>query len=211
MWALKKTLRAISIPLGSSLAAIDGSDGLIRVYHSCGGWIDFFWSGVQQPEWKPLLEFIREVRQRFLRTTPSEILAVHLRNWIRSIEAIPLDALEARCPPRSAVGRLDSSDPEATYALIQPRDPDEVTVENREGSDIYFLVDRSDSAVVSGSNAFLPGEIPAFCSVGKSAEAKVMSREPGTGVRAFAVGSTGKKMGKNCRGPDRVRQRRSAA
>ena len=99
LWALKKTLRAISIPLGSSLAAIDGSDGLIRVYHSCGGWIDFFWSGVQQPEWKPLLEFIREVRQRFLRTTPSEILAVHLRNWIRSIEAIPLDALEARCPP----------------------------------------------------------------------------------------------------------------
>jgi Ca-activated chloride channel homolog len=38
-----------------------------------------------------------------------------------------------------------SSDPEATYALIQLRAPDEVTVENREGSDIYFLVDRSGS------------------------------------------------------------------
>jgi Ca-activated chloride channel family protein len=38
-----------------------------------------------------------------------------------------------------------SSDPEATYALIQLRAPDEVTVENPEGSDIYFLVDRSGS------------------------------------------------------------------
>ena len=38
-----------------------------------------------------------------------------------------------------------SSDQEATYALIQLRAPDEVPVENREGSDIYFLVDRSGS------------------------------------------------------------------
>jgi Ca-activated chloride channel family protein len=38
-----------------------------------------------------------------------------------------------------------SSDQVATYALIQIRAPDEVPAENREGSDIYFLVDRSGS------------------------------------------------------------------
>jgi Ca-activated chloride channel family protein len=38
-----------------------------------------------------------------------------------------------------------SSDQEETYALIQLRAPDDVPTETREGSDIYFLVDRSGS------------------------------------------------------------------
>jgi Ca-activated chloride channel family protein len=38
-----------------------------------------------------------------------------------------------------------SSDQEETYALIQLRAPDDVTATTREGSDIYFLVDRSGS------------------------------------------------------------------
>jgi Ca-activated chloride channel family protein len=74
------------------------------------------------------------------------------------------DAFEIFLPANAAVpdrdfvlrwGRADrpdllsaawiSSDQEATYALIQLRAPDEVPAENREGSDIYFLVDRSGS------------------------------------------------------------------
>ena len=38
-----------------------------------------------------------------------------------------------------------SSDQEETYALIQLRAPDDVAATTREGSDIYFLVDRSGS------------------------------------------------------------------
>ncbi|HEY5707208.1 MAG TPA: hypothetical protein VIS96_16735 [Terrimicrobiaceae bacterium] len=60
------------------------------------------------------------------------------------------------------------------------------TIEGRRGGTSWHNTAKSigsvvevNSAVVSGSNAFLPGEIPAFCSVGKSAEAVVMSREPG--------------------------------
>ena len=38
----EKTLKAISIPLGSSVGAPDGGSGLIRIYHGHEGWIDFF-------------------------------------------------------------------------------------------------------------------------------------------------------------------------
>ena len=37
----QKTLKAISIPQGSSVGTFDGGSGLIRVYHGREGWIDF--------------------------------------------------------------------------------------------------------------------------------------------------------------------------
>jgi hypothetical protein len=68
----KPELARISIPLGSSLGAFDGFEGLIRVYH-VGGWLDFFWRNIEQPRWEPLLEFIRDVRARFLPDTSLRI------------------------------------------------------------------------------------------------------------------------------------------
>ena len=53
--ALEKTLKAISIPLGSSVFAFDGSPGLIRVYHGSGNnWIDLRYDSIEQPEWEPV-------------------------------------------------------------------------------------------------------------------------------------------------------------
>src|SRR4029077_18200081 len=46
--SLEKTLKAISIPPGSSLGAFDGAEGLIRVYHGGQGWIDFFFRNTEQ-------------------------------------------------------------------------------------------------------------------------------------------------------------------
>ena len=72
LFALKQILGRISIPLGSSLGAFDGFEGLIRVYH-VDGWLDFFWRNIEQPQWDPLLEFIRDVRARFLPDTSLRI------------------------------------------------------------------------------------------------------------------------------------------
>ncbi|MET0224149.1 MAG: hypothetical protein ABW346_07210 [Terrimicrobium sp.] len=70
--ALEKTLKAISIPLGSSVGAFHGGSGLIRIYHGREGWIDFFYRNIEQPQWDPLLAFIHETTERFLPSTPSE-------------------------------------------------------------------------------------------------------------------------------------------
>ena len=64
MEALEKTLKAISIPLGSSVGALHGGSGLIRVYHGCEGWIDFFYRNIEQPQWDPLLAFIHGTTER---------------------------------------------------------------------------------------------------------------------------------------------------
>jgi hypothetical protein len=50
--APEKTLKAISIPLGSSVGAFDGGSGLIRIYHGGQGWIDFFFRDTEQPQWE---------------------------------------------------------------------------------------------------------------------------------------------------------------
>jgi hypothetical protein len=71
--SLRKRLYAITIPLGARVAAFDGFEGLIRVYPPCEGWIDFFWRNIEQPQWEPLLAFIRETRQRFLPDTSLRI------------------------------------------------------------------------------------------------------------------------------------------
>ena len=70
--ALEKTLKAISIPLSSSVGAFDGSEGLIRVYHT-DGWIDLFYRNIEQPQWDPLLAFIHETTERFLPSPPAEM------------------------------------------------------------------------------------------------------------------------------------------
>ena len=64
--ALEKTLKAISIPLSSSVGAFDGSEGLIPVYHT-DGWIDLFYRNIEQPQWDPLLAFIHETTERSCR------------------------------------------------------------------------------------------------------------------------------------------------
>ena len=64
--ALEKPLKAISIPLGSSVCALDGGSGLIRIYHGHEGWIDFFYRNIEQPQWDPLLAFIHETTERFV-------------------------------------------------------------------------------------------------------------------------------------------------
>ena len=63
--------RSGSIPLGSSLGAFDGAEGLIRVYHVGQGWIDFFFRNTEQPQWEPLLEFIRQTAERYLPSPPA--------------------------------------------------------------------------------------------------------------------------------------------
>ena len=63
---LEKTLKAISIPLGSSVGALHGGSGLMRIYHGREGWIDFFYRNIEQPQWNPLFAFIRETTERFL-------------------------------------------------------------------------------------------------------------------------------------------------
>jgi hypothetical protein len=65
--ALEKTLKAISIPLSSSVGAFDGGSGLIRIYHGREGWIDFFYRNIEQPQWDPLLAFIHETTERSCR------------------------------------------------------------------------------------------------------------------------------------------------
>jgi hypothetical protein len=45
---LRREAQCGSIPRGASVAAFDGSDGLIRIYHPCEGWIDLFWRNIQQ-------------------------------------------------------------------------------------------------------------------------------------------------------------------
>ena len=65
--ALEKTLKAISISLGSSVGALHGGSGLIRIYHGREGWIDFFYRNIEQPQWDPLLAFIHETTERFRR------------------------------------------------------------------------------------------------------------------------------------------------
>jgi hypothetical protein len=74
--ALEKTLEAISIPLGSSVGAFDGGSGLIRVYHGREGWIDFFYSNIEQPQWNPPWAFIQQTTERFLPSAPSEIQGI---------------------------------------------------------------------------------------------------------------------------------------
>ena len=72
--ALEKTLKAISIPLGSSVFAFDGSPGLVRVDRGSGNnWIDLRYDSIEQPEWEPLLAFIHETSERFLPSPPSEM------------------------------------------------------------------------------------------------------------------------------------------
>ena len=71
--ALEKTLKAISIPLGSSVGAFDGGSGLIRIYHGREGWIDFFYRNIEQPQWNPLWAFIQQTTERFLPSLPSEM------------------------------------------------------------------------------------------------------------------------------------------
>jgi hypothetical protein len=71
--ALEKSLTAISIPLGSSVCALDGVSGLIRIYHGHEGWIDFFCRNIEQPQWDPLLAFIHETTERFLPSPTSEM------------------------------------------------------------------------------------------------------------------------------------------
>jgi hypothetical protein len=71
--ALEKALKAISIPLGSSVGAFHGGSGPIRIYHGREGWIDFFYRNIEQPQWDPLLAFIRETTERFLPSQPSEM------------------------------------------------------------------------------------------------------------------------------------------
>jgi hypothetical protein len=73
LWALQKTLKAISIPLGSSVGVFDGGSGLIRVYHGREGWIDFFYSNIEQPQWNPLWAFIQQTTEQFLPSSASEI------------------------------------------------------------------------------------------------------------------------------------------
>jgi hypothetical protein len=70
---LEKTLKAISIPLGSSVGAFDGGSGLIRIYHGREGWIDFFYCNIEQPQWNPLWAFIQQTTERFLPSAPAEI------------------------------------------------------------------------------------------------------------------------------------------
>jgi hypothetical protein len=75
--ALEKTLKAISIPVGSSVGGFDGGSGLIRVYHGREGWIDFFYSNIGRPQWNPLWAFIQQTTERFLpsdRLYPSDAL-----------------------------------------------------------------------------------------------------------------------------------------
>jgi hypothetical protein len=71
--ALEKILKAISIPLGSSVGAFDGRSGLIRIYHGREGWIDFFYRNIEQPQWDPLLAFIHETTERFPPSPPAEM------------------------------------------------------------------------------------------------------------------------------------------
>ena len=71
--SLEKTLKTISIPLGSSVCALDGACGLIRIYHGHEGWIDFFYRNIEQPQWDPLLAFIDETTERFLPSPTSEM------------------------------------------------------------------------------------------------------------------------------------------
>ena len=35
------------------------------------GWIDFFYRNIEQPEWEPLLEFIRQTAERYLPSSPA--------------------------------------------------------------------------------------------------------------------------------------------
>ena len=97
LWALQKRLDGISIQLGARVAAFDGFEGLIRVYHPCEGWVDFFWRNIQQPQWDPLLQFIREVRQRFL---PDTSLRITPRRGMRA------DRLDVPLEPSRPVRRL---------------------------------------------------------------------------------------------------------
>ena len=71
--ALEKILKAVPIPLGSSVGPFDGGSGLIRIYRGCEGWIDFFYRSIEQPQWDPLLEFIRQTSERFFPSPPSEM------------------------------------------------------------------------------------------------------------------------------------------
>jgi hypothetical protein len=69
---LEKTLKAISIPLGSSVGAPDGGSELIRIYRGHEGWTDFFYRNIEQPQSDPLLAFIHETTERFLPSPPAE-------------------------------------------------------------------------------------------------------------------------------------------
>jgi hypothetical protein len=72
--ALEKTLKAISIPLGSSVFAFDGSPGLIRVYHGSGNnWIDLRYDSIEQAGMGTAFGFIHETSERFLPSPPSEM------------------------------------------------------------------------------------------------------------------------------------------
>ena len=69
---LEKTLKAISLPLRSSVGAPDGGSGLIRIYRGLEGWTDFFYGNIEQPQWDPLLSFLHETTERFLPSPPAE-------------------------------------------------------------------------------------------------------------------------------------------
>ena len=63
---LEKTLKAISLPLRSSVGTPDRGSGLIRIYNGHEGWIDFFYRSIDQPQWDSLLAFIHETTERLL-------------------------------------------------------------------------------------------------------------------------------------------------
>ena len=70
---LEKTLKAISLPLRSSVGTPDRGSGLIRIYNGHEGWIDFFYRNIDQPQWDSLLAFIHETTERFLPSPPAEM------------------------------------------------------------------------------------------------------------------------------------------
>jgi hypothetical protein len=47
-------LKAISIPVGSTVRAPDSGSGLILIYHGHKDWIDFFCRNIEQPQWATL-------------------------------------------------------------------------------------------------------------------------------------------------------------
>ena len=95
--ALEKTLKAISIPLSSSVGAFDGSEGLIRVYHT-DGWIDLFYRDIEQPQWDPLLAFIHETTERSCRPRR---LRCRKTSWTIPRQRIPSrEPMEERRPLR---------------------------------------------------------------------------------------------------------------
>ena len=84
--ALEKTLKAISIPPGSSGGAFDAGPGLIRIYRGHECWSDLFYPDIEQPQWDPLFVFIHETTERFLPFPQSHIQRTFIPQRIPSRE-----------------------------------------------------------------------------------------------------------------------------